>query len=95
MKPIQVYLDAADLDCLESVSRDHGWTKSEAVRVAVRGLAHRPSGDPLVSLGGMIRGLPTDLSACFDAYLEETFDAKKAPSRTRSPRKRTRPRSRG
>jgi hypothetical protein len=92
MKPIQVYLDAADLQCLESVSREHGWTKSEAVRIAVRGLARQPGADSLASIRGMVRGLPLDLSARFDTYLEETFDAKKAPRRSRE--RQTRARSR-
>jgi hypothetical protein len=49
--------------------------------------------DPLLRTGGMIDGLPSDLSAQFDRYLAETFVAEKpAPhaARPRRPRKTVR-----
>jgi hypothetical protein len=83
MKPLQVYLDASDMRRLELVARQHGWTKSQAIRVAVRALSGRTA-DPLLGLSGMVRGLPSDASERVDAYLAETFDAKRR--RRRSPR---------
>lgn len=83
MKPLQVYLDDSDMRRLELVARRHGWTKSQAVRVAVRALTGRTT-DPLLGLSGMVRGLPSDASERVDAYLAETFDAK--PRRPRAGR---------
>ena len=55
-----------------------------AIRVAVRALTRSPSMDPLLELSGDIDGLPADLSATFDRYLNETFVAEPpAPYRTR------------
>jgi hypothetical protein len=84
-RPLQVYLDERDLERLEAWTRERGWTKSQAIRVAVRALTRSPSNDPLLELSGDIDGLPADLSANFDRYLKETFVAKpRAPYRTRS-----------
>jgi hypothetical protein len=77
-RPLQVYLDDRDLARLEAWSRARGWTKSQAVRVAVRALVS-PSDDPLAGLSGMLDGLPTDVAEHFDRYLNETFVAEKAP----------------
>ena len=83
-RPLQVYLDDADLDRLEAWARERGWTKSQAVRAAVRALTRQPAGDPLLQLSGDIDGLPADLSANFQRYLDETFVAESpAPYRTR------------
>jgi hypothetical protein len=83
-RPLQVYLDDADLDRLEAWARERGWTKSQAVRAAVRALTRQPVGDPLLQLSGDIDGLPADLSANFQRYLDETFVADSpAPYRTR------------
>jgi len=83
-RPLQVYLDEADLDRLEAWARKRGWTKSQAIRVAVRALTRKPVDDPLLALSGDIDGLPTDLSANFQRYLDETFVAESpAPYRTR------------
>lgn len=72
-RPLQVYLDEDDLADLERWAESRGWTKSQAVRVAVRALTRaKPSDDPL-SLAGMIDGLPEDASESFDRYLNETF----------------------
>jgi len=35
-KPLQVYLDDRDLERLEEFARERGWTKSQAIRTAVR-----------------------------------------------------------
>jgi hypothetical protein len=86
-KPLQVYLDDADLERLEAFARERGWTKSQAVRTAVRALTRRPSSDPLLDLSGDIDALPPDLSRDFDRYLTETFVAE--PSATYRVRRRT------
>jgi hypothetical protein len=77
-RPLQVYLEDDDLARLEAWSRARGWTKSQAVRVAVRALV-APSDDPLAGLSGMLDGLPSDMAENFDRYLNETFVAEKAP----------------
>lgn len=74
-KPLQVYLDDEDLERLESFARERGWTKSQAIRSAVRALTRRPAGDPVLELSGDIDALPPDLSRDFDRYLNETFVA--------------------
>jgi Ribbon-helix-helix protein, copG family len=74
-KPLQVYLEKADLERLEAFARERGWTKSQAVRVAVRALTRGAGGHPLLELSGDIDGLPPDMSRQFDRYLNETFVA--------------------
>jgi hypothetical protein len=88
-KPLQVYLDEDDLRRLEAFARERGWTKSHAIRTAVRALTRRPAGDPLLELSGDIDGLPTDLSENFDRYLNETFVAESPPPSYRTHRRRT------
>jgi len=84
MRPLQVYLDERDLKSLEAWARERGWTKSQAIRAAVRALARRPAEDPLLELSGDVDGLPADLSENFDRYLNETFVAEsRAPYRAR------------
>lgn len=75
-KPLQVYLDDADLARLEALSKKRGWTKSQAVRIALRALTDPGPSDPLLAGSGMIHGLPADLSASIDRALQETFVAK-------------------
>jgi hypothetical protein len=87
-RPLQVYLDDADLDRLEAWARERGWTKSQAIRAAVRALTRRPADDPLLELSGDIDGLPADLSARFHQYLDETFVAE-SPAPYRVGRRRT------
>lgn len=77
-KPLQVYLEEDDLERLEAFARERGWTKSQAIRAAVRALTRQPSGDPLLELSGDIDGLPPDLSREFDRYLNETYVAEPA-----------------
>jgi len=89
-RPLQVYLDERDLDRLDAWARERGWTKSQAIRAAVRALTRRPAEDPLLDLSGDIDGLPADLSQSFDRYLDETFVAESpAPYRARRRRSRT------
>lgn len=89
-RPFQVYLDDEDLARLEAWTRQRGWTKSQAVRVAIRALTRSPADEPLLELSGDIDGLPEDLSENFDRYLNETFVAEPlGPYRAR--RRRTRP----
>jgi hypothetical protein len=90
MRPLQVYLDERDLERLDAWARERGWTKSQAIRAAVRALTRRPAEDPLLELSGDIDGLPADLSRNLDRYLDETFVAEPpAPYRARRRRART------
>ena len=90
MRPLQVYLDERDLKSLDAWARERGWTKSQAIRVAVRALTRRPAQDPLLELSGDIDGLPADLSQNFHRYLDETFVAEPpAPYRARRRRSQT------
>lgn len=77
-KPLQVYLDDADLERLEAFARERGWTKSQAIRVAVRALTRQPVSDPVLELSGDIDGLPPHLSREFDRNLDETYVAEPA-----------------
>ncbi len=75
MKPLQVYVEEGDLARLGRWAKDRGWTKSQAVRAALRALLASGETDSLLSASGMIDGLPPDASERFDQYLEETFVA--------------------
>jgi hypothetical protein len=86
-KPLQVYLENDDLERLEAFARERGWTKSQAIRTAIRALTRRPSSDPVLDLSGDIDALPPDLSREFDRYLNETFVAE--PSATYRVRRRS------
>ena len=88
-RPLQVYLDEADLGRLEAWAQARGWTKSQAIRAAVRALTQARDEDPLLALSGAIEGLPPDCSAQFDRYLLETYVAEK-PAPYRARRQRTR-----
>ena len=88
-RPLQVYLDEGDLEKLEAWSKSRGWTKSQAIRAAVRALTRSSQGDPLLTASGMIDGLPRDCSEQFDRYLTETFVAETPATY----RRRRRPRS--
>jgi hypothetical protein len=87
-KPLQVYLEADDLKRLETFARERGWTKSQAIRVAVRALTQSSGGHPLLELSGDIDGLPPDMSREFDRYLNETFVAE-PPATYRARRRKT------
>jgi hypothetical protein len=82
-RPLQVYLDANDLDRLDAWARDREWTKSRAVRVAIRALTRSPAGDSLLELSGDIDDLPEDVSANIDRQVNETFVAEPVARRTR------------
>jgi hypothetical protein len=83
-RPLQVYLDERDLEQLDAWARERGWTKSQAIRAAVRALTRRPAKDPVLELSGDIDNLPPDLSANFKRYLNETYVAEtRAPYRAR------------
>jgi hypothetical protein len=95
MKPLQVYVDDAELARLEAWTRRQGMTKSQAIRAAIRALTHTPGEDPLLALSGMVQDrLPPDCSVHFDRYLQETFVAEPPPPRYRARRRRTRARAR-
>jgi len=83
-RPLQVYLDEADLDRLEAWARERGLTKSRAIRLAVRTLTRGAAEDPVLELSGMFDGLPPDVSEHFDRYLSQTYVAEHGPTyRTR------------
>ena len=83
-RPLQVYLDETEMSRLDAWARARGWTKSQAIRAAVRALTRPPADDPILDLVGIFDGLPADLSANFDRYLNETFVAETpAPYRAR------------
>ena len=83
-RPLQVYLDEDDLHRLDTWARERGWTKSQAIRAAIRALTRRPARDPILELSGDIDGLPADVSVNFTRYLNETYVAEpRAPYRAR------------
>jgi hypothetical protein len=83
-KPLQIYMEDEEFERLEKWARERGWTKSRAVRFALRALTQTPEPDPLLSASGMIESLPEDLSERIEHYLQETFVAeKRAPYRKR------------
>ena len=89
-RPLQVYLEDQDLARLETWAEGRGWTKSQAIRAAVRALTRLPAEDPLLELSGDIEGLPEDASTNLQRYLDETYVAgPPAPHRPR--RRRARP----
>jgi hypothetical protein len=77
-RPLQVYLDEEELERLEKWAAERGWTKSQAIRAAVRGLTRVPVEDPLLELSGDIEGLPADTSTNLRRYLDETYVAEPA-----------------
>lgn len=86
-RPLQIYMDEREFQVLDAWARERGWTKSRAVRAAIRVLTRTRHEDPLLRACGMIEGLPAKLSERIDDYLEETFVAEKAVSNYRKPRR--------
>jgi hypothetical protein len=83
-KPVQVYMSPREIARLDGWAKARGWTKSQAVRLAVRALTGDAREDPLVRASGMLEGLPRDLSEHVDRYLGETFVvSRKKPPRAR------------
>jgi hypothetical protein len=83
-RPLQVYIEETELERLEVWARARGWTKSQAVRAAVRAMTGAAGrGDPLLDASGMIDGLPTNLSSDIDRYLEGTFVVTSSTARRR------------
>jgi hypothetical protein len=78
-RPLQVYLEDVDLARLDAWSRQRGWTKSQAVRAAIRALTRAAASDPVLELSGYVDGLPADCSERFERYLKETVVAETAP----------------
>jgi hypothetical protein len=74
-KPLQVYLEERDLARLEAWADERGWSKSQAIRAAVRALTRAPVADPLLELSGDIEGLPEDASTNFQRHLDATYVA--------------------
>ncbi len=65
-KPLQIYLEDEEFVRLDNWARKRGWSKSQAVRIALRVLTRSQEEDPLLSASGMIDGLPEDLSEHFE-----------------------------
>lgn len=86
--PLQVYVARSDLRDLERWAQQRGWSKSEAVRAAIRALTRSDERDPLLAGSGMIEGLPADASRAMDRYLDATFVAEKPRRRARKPVRR-------
>ena len=86
-RPLQIYLEDDEFKLLEKWARRRGWTKSQAVRVALRALTRIPEENPLLSASGMIDGLPKDLSCNVARYLGETFVAEKSARYRKTNRK--------
>jgi len=85
---LQVYLDERDLKSLEAWASDRGWTKSQAIRAAVRALV-RSAKDPILRLSGIADGLPPDSSERLDHYLNQTYIPERpAPYRARGRRRK-------
>ena len=76
-KPLQVYIDEKELMLLDAWARKRNWTKSQAIRAAVRALVRSGEDDPLLAASGMIDGLPEDCSEQFDRHIMETFVVEK------------------
>ena len=72
-KPLQVMLGERDHRHLSSWARARGWTKSQAVRVAIRALTRPNENNSLLAASGMIDGLPRNMSEQIDRYLQETY----------------------
>ncbi|MBI5627803.1 MAG: hypothetical protein HY953_02705 [Candidatus Rokubacteria bacterium] len=86
---LQVYLDREDFNALRDWARARGWTLSHAVRVALKAVTRPPPPqDPLLAASGMIEGLPRDLSAYSDEYLNLSFVAEPAGRHTYDTKKR-------
>lgn len=78
-KPIQAHVDEELFRELEAWAEERGWTKSDAIRAAIRLLVRTPESEPLLAASGMIHGLPDDLSERVDEQLGETFFVEAAP----------------
>jgi hypothetical protein len=89
-RPLQVYLEEVDLVRLEAWAAKRSWSKSQAIRAAVRALTRLPDEDPLLELSGDIEGLPEDASTNLQRYLDETYVAEPAAT-YRQRRRRARP----
>ncbi len=86
-KPLQVYMNERELELFDAWARERGWTKSQAVRLAIRAVMRARAEDSLVRACGMIEGLPEDLSRRVDDYLKESFVAERAAPRYRKKRR--------
>jgi hypothetical protein len=88
-RPIQVYLSDLDRERLEAWARAHGWTKSQAIRHAIRIATRTPAQDPILDLIGIFDGWPRDASTRVDHYLNEADRAeRRAKSRKTATRSR-------
>jgi len=87
-KPLQIYMNEHELALFDAWAKERGWTKSHAVRIAIRAMTQDRDEDPLFRACGMIEGLPEDLSERIDDYLEESFVAEKAAARYQRRRRR-------
>jgi hypothetical protein len=89
-RPIQVYLSDLDCDRLDAWAKEHGWTKSQAVREAIRLATKASVQDPILDLVGIFDGWPRDASSRVDHYLNQ---ADLAERKTKSPSRPARSRA--
>jgi hypothetical protein len=89
-RPIQVYLSDHDRERLEAWAKQHGWTKSQAVRQAIRLATKSATQDPILDLVGVFDGWPSDVSSRVDHYLNQ---ADLAERKTKSPKRPARSRA--
>ena len=85
-----MYLDESEMKRLEAWAANRGWTKSQAIRAAVRALTVTPGDDPILELSGVVHGLPPDMSAQLDRYVNATYVAESGASYGRTKRTRSR-----
>jgi hypothetical protein len=84
-RPIQVYLNELDLERLELWAKEHGLTKSQAVRQAIRLATKTPAQDPILDLIGVFDGWPSDVSSRVDHYLNQADLAERKTKSSRRP----------
>jgi hypothetical protein len=89
-RPMQVYLNELDFERLELWAKEHGLTKSQAVRQAIRLATKAPAQDPILDLIGVFDGWPSDVSSRVDHYLNQ---ADLAERKTKSPKRPARSRA--
>lgn len=91
--PLQVYLDTRDRQLLDGLARQHGLSKAETLRAAIRrwAIESQQEEDPVLDLVGSMDepGLPPDLSTRHDEYAVFGF-----PQRRRRVGKRSRGKAR-
>jgi hypothetical protein len=86
---VQVSLNSFERERLDVWAKAHGWTKSQAVRQAIRLATKRPTDDPILDLIGAFDGFPADASTRVDHYLNQA-DLAERRAKARKQRERSR-----